>query len=130
MDGRKLGTTTVAPYSVRWTIAMSTSAAAAAKSTSPISETHKLTVIAYDKAGNFATSYPPVQIFIKHKEPDKKTSLVLPGAAGSSPGGTSGDTARAVDTAMLDGIYVDEVDERPGGAVPVKRPVGALCRIF
>lgn len=130
MDGRKLGTTTVAPYSVRWTIAMSTSAAAAAKSTSPISETHKITVIAYDKAGNFATSNPPVQIFIKHKEPDKKTSLVSPGAAGTYPGGTSGDTARAVDTAMLDGIYVDEVDPRPGGAVPVKRTVGALCRIF
>jgi membrane peptidoglycan carboxypeptidase len=66
MDGNLLGTSTVAPYSLRWTITMSTS----------ITETHVITVTAYDSAGNVAST-APVTILVIHKpKVERKSNAV------------------------------------------------------
>jgi hypothetical protein len=59
LDGTKLGETTVAPYSIRWTITMASASPTAV-------ETHKVTAKAYDRAGNMAES-EPVEFKVKHK---------------------------------------------------------------
>ncbi|HEX9117031.1 MAG TPA: transglycosylase domain-containing protein [Anaerolineae bacterium] len=59
LDGKKLGESTVAPYSIRWTITMASAAPTAL-------ETHTVMAKAYDRAGNEADS-PPVTFQVKHK---------------------------------------------------------------
>ena len=70
MDGQPLGTSTVAPYSLRWTIAM----------TSTITETHTITVTAVDSAGNQTTT-APIKIEVIRKPPTPTPSaFAWPGA--------------------------------------------------
>ena len=81
LDGRRLGESTVSPYSLRWTITMANAANVLPTASSPISgtivvngvlvETHTITVKAYDKAGNMAESQP-VQIKVQHKPKENK----------------------------------------------------------
>jgi hypothetical protein len=59
LDDRKLGESTVAPYSIRWTIVMASKAADAV-------EKHTIKVKAYDRAGNEAES-APVEFQVTHK---------------------------------------------------------------
>ena len=133
LDGAKLGESTVAPYSLRWTITMSDSVPSLASPvtatrviTNPdgtvnleeyvvrqttteeytrkdgtkgrrivlttnsgfgaiadsgvLTETHRIHVVAFDRAGNEATSKPvTIRVMHKPKEP-KKTSFALPGS--------------------------------------------------
>lgn len=67
LDGQLLGYTTVAPYSMRWTLAMSTT----------LTETHTIYVMAYDKAGN-VTQSDPVEVYVARepKDSQKRTSLL------------------------------------------------------
>lgn len=68
LDDQLLGYTTVAPYSMRWTLAMSTT----------VTETHKIHVIAYDTAGN-ATQSDPVEVYvIREKKDDTRRTSFLP----------------------------------------------------
>ncbi len=72
MDGKSLGTSTVAPYSLRWTISM----------TSTVTETHMITVTAFDSAGN-QTVTPPVKIEVINKQPETKPAGALLGPGGA-----------------------------------------------
>jgi membrane peptidoglycan carboxypeptidase len=98
LDGRKLGESTVAPYSLRWTIAMSTTS-------TTVTETHSIKVKAFDRAGNEAES-EPVEFKVMHKP--AKTGEVLPedGALAvavlfdQTPQMRSDDLDRAVDTGL------------------------------
>jgi len=133
LDGQKLGESTVAPYSLRWTITMSNSmpvfgpqVMATRVITNPdgslsteeyvaretkvenytrpdgtkgerlvlvtdtgpgaiydsgvLTETHRITVKAFDRAGNEAES-KPVQILVMHKPKEKKTGMLWPESA-------------------------------------------------
>ena len=76
LDDRSLGYSTVAPYTLRWTLAMS--------DTSAITETHEIHVAAYDTAGNVMES-EPVKVDVIPKPPedeekDAEGTAILVGA--------------------------------------------------
>jgi penicillin-binding protein 1C len=68
LDDQLLGYTTVSPYSMRWTLSMTTT----------MTETHSIFVVAYDTAGNVAKS-EPVKVFVvpepKENEPGHTSFL-------------------------------------------------------
>jgi len=137
LDGHKLGESTVAPYSLRWTITMSNvvpvfgpQVMATRVITNPdgtlktedyvaretkveeytrpdgskgerlvlitdtgpgaiydsgvLTETHRITVKAFDRAGNEAES-KPVQILVMHKPKEKKVGMLWPEGAALAP---------------------------------------------
>jgi len=67
LDDQLLGYTTVAPYSLRWTLAMTTT----------ITETRTIYVMAYDKAGN-VTKSDPVQINVIPQPKEEGRTTLLP----------------------------------------------------
>ena len=69
LDDQLLGYTTVAPYSMRWTLAMTTT----------ITETRTIYVMAYDTAGNVTRS-DPVQVYVvpEPKEENSGRTGLLP----------------------------------------------------
>jgi membrane peptidoglycan carboxypeptidase len=77
MDDHKLGESTVAPYSIRWTIAMSTTS-------TTVTETHKIKAKAFDRAGNEAES-PTIEIGVMHKPKEAKPSALLTPDEGAIP---------------------------------------------
>jgi hypothetical protein len=69
LDDKKLGESTVAPYSLRWNITMG----------GAMTETHRIKVKAFDRAGNEVES-PVVQFKVMHKiKQPKPTGALLPG---------------------------------------------------
>ncbi len=91
LDERSLGFSTVAPYTLRWTLVMSNTQPVK-EETRPLppgmeiianaggyTETHTIYVVAYDAAGNQMKSEPvKVQIIPERKDKDKRTSFALP----------------------------------------------------
>ena len=62
LDGKMIGETSLAPYSIAWTITM----------VGDGPETHTITAKAYNKAGN-STQSDPVTFIVKHQPPDTPT---------------------------------------------------------